>query len=72
MCTFIMLYIIIYTLHVFLINRHPEANSRPTFNVIEAALNKLKTTLSSLDGLGSPLDTGYSLYPDLQNMFKKD
>ena len=56
--------------------RHPDTGSRPTFVQLVSRLSlsddKLLSTVSSdTTVIGGPIETGYQLYIELQNAYKK-
>ena len=55
--------------------RHPDTGSRPTFVQLVSRLSlsddKLLSTVSSdTTVIGGPIETGYQLYIELQNVYK--
>ena len=71
---YIYIYIIIYIWYIitFLIYRHPETLSRPTFVDLVSDLSQpdFKLLQTETDTcLGAQLDTAHNLYPELQKIY---
>ena len=53
------------------VTRHPKTSCRPSFATLVSQLSQPDSQLiqDTSTALGGPLETGHSLYPDLQEMY---